>query len=212
MDVGPLIFADIADNPGGGASGNTIWLLQAVLGAGLVGGVFAPFVDRDLVSRATEVGVGGEFLATFNERADSAFSQRLSAPATVLWAGNGDYDCQHGVYAGSRVPLGPSCVLEIAGNTVIVISVSQQLLGEDFITHFGVDASSARFIVAKSRGHFRAGFSHLVSPDQIFEVDTPGLTTADLSNMPWKHLSRPIAPLDPVDSYQPEILIFEPRG
>ncbi|MEM1110275.1 MAG: M81 family metallopeptidase [Pseudomonadota bacterium] len=207
----PLIFADIADNPGGGATGDTTWILEAFLSAGVEGGVFAPFIDGNLVKQAQHIGVGGEFLARFNEHKATEFSRALSVPARVLWLGNGDYDCRYGVYAGSRVPLGESCVLELGGNVVIVISAAQQLIGEDFITHFGVDAAAARFIVAKSRGHFRAGFAHMVASEQIFEVDTLGLTTANLAKVPWQDLSRPILPLDPIPSFRPSVEVFGRR-
>ncbi|MEM8942456.1 MAG: M81 family metallopeptidase [Pseudomonadota bacterium] len=208
---GPVVFADIADNPGGGATGNTTWLLKAFLDAGVTGGVFAPFIDNDLVATAMQVGMGGEFLARFNATSESVFSRRLDAPAKVRWLGIGDYDSRYGVYAGSRVPLGECCVLEVGGNLVVVTSVQQQLLGADFISHFGIDVAAARFIVAKSRGHFRAGFAHMVDSRRIFEVDTPGLTTATLSDVPWRSLTRPIAPLDEIESWEPELRIVRPR-
>ncbi|MED5474164.1 MAG: microcystinase MlrC family protease, partial [Pseudomonadota bacterium] len=56
--------------------------------------------------------------------------------------------------------------------------------------------SSFGSIVVKSRGHFRAGFSHLFSDEQIIEVDVPGLTSPNLSNFNWKYLPRPVYPLD----------------
>ena len=208
----PIIFADIADNPGGGGTGNTVWLLQAFCAAGVTDTIFAPFIDADLVAQAQAAGVGQRFMATFNRSAPSDFARLWQHEATVLWLGIGDYDCQHGVYAGSRVPLGASCVLSVAGNTVIVISAKQQLLGEDFITHFGVDVSAAKFIVGKSRGHFRAGFQHRVPPEHMFEVDSPGLTTADLRQVSWRNISRPILPLDDHFDYVPEVTVYPPRS
>lgn len=193
---GLLIFADIADNPGGGASGKTTYILDAFLSAGIKGGIFAPFVDGALASEAERVGVGNSFTAIFNARPTDRFTRRLACEAKVLWCGNGDYQSRYGVYSGSRVPLGTSCVLEIGGNRVIVISARQQLLGEDFISRFGIDVRQARFVVAKSRGHFRAGFAHVVQDKNIYEVDATGLTTARLAEVPWQHISRPIAPLD----------------
>ncbi|MEM9316465.1 MAG: M81 family metallopeptidase [Pseudomonadota bacterium] len=211
-DEGPRIFADIADNPGGGATGDTTWLLDAFLRAELDGGVFAPFIDVHVVQAANEVGVGGEFIARFNENKATRFSRPLSTPAKVLWLGDGDYESRYGVYAGSRVPLGPSCVLDIRGNSVIVISACQQLLGEDFISHFGVDVRAARFVVGKSRGHFRAGFAHLIKDERIHEVDSLGLTTARLDAVPWKHIARPIAPLDADLNYRPHVTVYERRS
>ena len=216
MSVGPgkepLFFADIADNPGGGATGDTTWLLEAFIDAGLSGGIFAPFIDGGVLAAATEIGVGGSYIAHFNATGATDFSRPLSVPARVVWLGDGDYDSRYGVYAGSRVPLGRSCVLEIAGNFIIVISACQQLLGEDFISHFGLDARSSRFIVGKSRGHFRAGFAHLIHDDSIYEVDTLGLTTANLCTVPWQSIRRPILPLDSHTVYDPSLRVFEPRA
>jgi microcystin degradation protein MlrC len=51
-------------------------------------------------------------------------------------------------------------------------------------------------VVVKSRGHFRAGFEPWFPPENVYEVDTPGLTSPVLSRFTWKHLPRPVYPLD----------------
>ena len=60
----------------------------------------------------------------------------------------------------------------------------------------GLDARFFSTEVVRTRGHFRAGFSHLSSDDQIIEVDVPALTSPNLSNFKWSHLPRPVYPLD----------------
>ena len=67
---------------------------------------------------------------------------------------------------------------------------------------YGIDIGAARCVVVKSRGHFRAGFDEYFAPDQVFEVDTPGLTSPILANFPWKRLPRPVFPLDPDARWQ----------
>jgi microcystin degradation protein MlrC len=62
---------------------------------------------------------------------------------------------------------------------------------------FGLRIADARSVVVKSRGHFRAAFDLLFSDDRIVEVDVPGLTTPILSRVPYRHVPRPIYPLDP---------------
>ena len=57
--------------------------------------------------------------------------------------------------------------------------------------------SDARIIVVKSRGHFRAGFYPWFDPEQVYEIDTPGLTAPVLERFQWKGLPRPVYPLDP---------------
>ncbi len=192
----PLIFADVADNPGGGGTGNTMWLLKSfyeadVKGA-LIGIIHAPEVVADAV-RATE---GQTFIARFNKSLISQYAEPFNVEATVTLIKQGDYLSTTGVYQGSVVPLGMSCVLTIKGLTVIVVSTRQQVFGADCFAHFGLDVTTASSIVVKSRGHFRAGFKGLVPDKNIFEVDAPGLATPNLSSVPWQGLTRPIYPLD----------------
>ena len=89
-----------------------------------------------------------------------------------------------------------TAVFDLDGIKIICISKRQQCRSSDFITAFGLDASSFNSVVEKSRGHFRAGFNHLFSDDQIIEMDVPGLTSANLPNFKWSHLPRPFNPLD----------------
>jgi microcystin degradation protein MlrC len=56
--------------------------------------------------------------------------------------------------------------------------------------------------VVKSRGHFRAGFDDIFADEHILEVDGPGLATPVLTRVPWRHVPRPIWPLDPDMSWR----------
>jgi len=60
----------------------------------------------------------------------------------------------------------------------------------------GLDIARARVVVVKSRGHFRGGFDEFFAPEQIVEVDLPGLTSPVLNRFDWKRLPRPVIPLD----------------
>ncbi|HET6316311.1 MAG TPA: MlrC C-terminal domain-containing protein, partial [Chloroflexota bacterium] len=58
----------------------------------------------------------------------------------------------------------------------------------------GITPEAQRVIVVKSAVAFRGAYQPIAS--EIVEVDTPGLVAADLSRFPYRHLSRPIFPLD----------------
>ena len=102
----------------------------------------------------------------------------------------------HGMVADTTADTGKTAVLNLDGIKIICISKRRQCRSSDFMTAFGLDASSFSSVVVKFRGHFRAGFNHLFSDDQIIEVDVPGLTSPNLSNFKWSHLPRPVYPLD----------------
>ena len=81
--------------------------------------------------------------------------------------------------------------------SVIVISNRHQTADQVFFEAFGLEISDARIVVVKSRGHFRAGFYPWFDPEQVYEIDTPGLTAPVLERFQWKGLPRPVYPLDP---------------
>lgn len=202
-DIAPLILADVADNPGGGGRGNTTWLLAALHQAHVRGVFVGVFYDPPLVDEAARCGVGGELVARFNRSETSEFSRPFSVHARVRAVTDGRFAGRHGTMAGVPVNLGKSCLLQLGGIHVAAISIRQQIFEPEVFAHFGLDPAGARSFVLKSRGHFRAGFAHLVRSERIFEVDCLGLTTPNLSSVAWQGLRRPVYPLDPDAQWLP---------
>jgi microcystin degradation protein MlrC len=196
--IPPVILADSADNPGGGGRGNTAWLMRALHEAAVPDVVLGVFVDPDLAREAHAAGVGAHLSAVFN-RVESEFSKRMEAGAVVEALTDGSAVGRRGVSAGRRFDLGPSALLRLDGSgmRVVVGSLRRQLAEPVMLEMHGIDIAAARCVVVKSRGHFRAGFDEFFLTHQVFEVDTPGLTSPVLANFNWKRLPRPVFPLDP---------------
>jgi microcystin degradation protein MlrC len=192
----PIIIADVADNPGGGGGGNTTWLLEALRAAGATRVLLGVFIDGRLASEAHERGVGARFNAVFNAEAESAMAKRLEAPATVAALHDGHFVGRRGLYAGSTVALGPTALLDLDGISVVVASRRKQCADPVFFEALGLDIARARAVVVKSRGHFRAGFDEFFEPDQVIEVDCPGLVTPMLNRLGLRNIPRPVVPLD----------------
>src|SRR5260370_813689 len=118
------------------------------------------------------------------------------APARVAARRDGDSIGRRGIYAGTRLALGPCAALAIGGITVVVVSHRVQCADPVFFEMMGLDVAAARSVAVKSRGHFRGGFDEFFGPEQIVEVDLPGLTSPILSRFEWTRLPRPVIPLD----------------
>jgi microcystin degradation protein MlrC len=198
-----LLFCDPADNPGGGGRGNTTYILKAFAEAGVENCIFAVFNDPALVERATAAGVGARFKATFNSEETNEFSLPFEADVAVERLSDSEFEGTLGMAKDRTIQIGRSCLLRLGGIQIIVISIRQQCLSNDFLEHFGLDAAAARVTVVKSRGHFRAGFQHIFPPDRIIEADVPGLSSNNLLTFPWKHLPRPVYPMDPETTWEP---------
>jgi microcystin degradation protein MlrC len=198
-----LAFADVADNPGGGGRGNTTFLLRAFYEAGVSDALLGVFYDPDLAAEAHRHGLGARFEARFNRSETTRFSEPYTAPATVTGLTDGRCVGRRGIYAGLRLELGPCAALQVGGVTVVVISHRVQCADPIFFEMMGLDIGRARSVVVKSRGHFRGGFDKFFGPEQIIEVDLPGLTSPMLNRFEWKRLPRPIIPLDDNVEWRP---------
>jgi len=194
----PMLFADVADNPGGGARGNTAWLLKAFHASGLSGVVLGVFVDPVLAARAHQMGEGAEFDAVFNSAEASPFSEQYRARVLVRALHGGEMVGRRGILKGREFSIGPAALLEFVdtGMRVAVGSLRRQLCDPVMLESLGVDIAAARVVIVKSRGHYRAGFDEFFPDDRIVDVDSPGLTTPNLAKVPFKRLPRPVWPLD----------------
>jgi microcystin degradation protein MlrC len=191
-----LAFADVADNPGGGGRGNTMYLLRAFAEAGVEGALFGIIYDPDLAAEAHGHGPHYHFTAAFNRSETTNFSEPWSVPARVAALTDGNCIGRRGIYAGLRLALGPCAALAIGGITVVVVSHRVQCADPVFFEMMGLDLRKARAVAVKSRGHFRGGFDEFFRPEQIVEVDLPGLTSPMLGRFEWTRLPRPVIPLD----------------
>ncbi|TCM64543.1 M81 family metallopeptidase [Rhizobium sp. BK068] len=195
-DALPVALADVADNPGGGANGNTTWILEALVKAGAKGAVLGIFNDAALAQEALHLGEGARFRAIFNRVEPDRFSRRFEADATVVKIRDGDCVGRRGFYANRRLNLGTTVLLDLGGVKVVVISIRTQCADPVFLEMMGIDIAKQRSVVVKSRGHFRAGFDEFFAFDQVIEVDAPGLSSPILSRFDFKFLPRPVFPVD----------------
>ncbi len=199
----PIILADVADNPGGGGRGNTTYLLRALKAARAQGVYFGVFNDAALAAQAHALGEGAIFNASFNTQEHQEFSLPFDCEAKVVKLSDGQFVGRRGVLRNVSADMGPSALLDLGGILIVVISIRCQCMDPRQFEMFGLDIAQARTVVVKSRGHFRGGFDEFFKPEQIYEVDCPGLTSPVLANFTWTKLPRPVYPLDEETGWTP---------
>lgn len=196
----PVIFSDAGDNPGGGGTGRTTELLSVLIEAAAENVLYGSFYDEALAKEAHQLGVGASFTARFNRSAGAdAWEQwdtPLSVEASVIALHQGDVTGRLGLLAGRRLKLGHCALLAIGGVKVVIISDRTQTADPILFEMFGLDIGAAHTVVVKSRGHFRAGFLPWFAAEQVFEIDTQGLTSPVLERWPLTRVPRPSFPLD----------------
>jgi microcystin degradation protein MlrC len=96
---------------------------------------------------------------------------------------------------GARVSYGRMARLVIKDVDALVSSVRAQVLDPEVFLLHGIDVQRYKVVALKSSQHFRAGFESIAA--HILTADPPGLTTTDLSVLPYTRIRRPMWPLDP---------------
>ena len=191
---GPIVLADIGDNPGGGTPEDGTIVLKALLEEGLTGGVVALIWDPAAVVKASEAGVGNMVEVSLGGHTDELHGGPLDLKGRVRTLSEGKYIVKGPMGTGSESDMGATAVLDIGGNDVIVTTKRLQPLDLNLYRSLGIEPTDKRFIVVKSSVHFRA--AHEPIAKEIIELDTPGLTSPRLAGFGFKRIRRPIFPLD----------------
>lgn len=191
---GVVIFADGSDNPGGGAPCDGTIALQAMIDAEFDGGVVGVMYDPETVAQAHAAGVGCEVDAVIGGKVDDRHGAPVVARAHVRALTDGRFVHRGPMMQDLRGEMGRTAVLVVGGVEIVVSEYRRQTVDAEMLRSVGITPEHRRLIVVKSAVHFRADFGRLATT--IFDADTPGIHRPDFSNYDYRHVRRPIFPLD----------------
>jgi microcystin degradation protein MlrC len=193
------VINEMSDNPGGAAPGDGTHLLRAMLDAGLAESAFGTVYKTEVAEEAHKAGAGATLRVRLGGKHDRLHGDPLDLTVYVKSLTDGQFRLSTPMGQGSPVNLGKMARLACGGVDIVVASKRTQVLDpEPFLLH-GIDVARCRIVGLKSSAHFRAGFAAVAK--HIVTADPPGITTANLANLPYRTLRRPIYPLDEETSY-----------
>lgn len=199
LDGGPVVLVDHGDNCGAGGPTDQMSVLAEVMRQGLDDVVAGPFWDPSAVAQMIEAGVGQQVTLAVGGRTDMPALQIKGQPlmltGRVKCITDGNYQVTGPMFTGVRLSLGRVAVLDVGGVLVMVCEKPQEPFDTGVFTHAGIDLARKKYILIKSRQHFRAGFGPIAR--HIVLVAGPGVCSSDYSVFPFKNLRRPIYPLEP---------------
>jgi microcystin degradation protein MlrC len=192
---GPLIIADYADNPGGGAYGDGTNLLRAMLAADVANSCFGPIVDGEAVLQLQRHQIGDTVTIAIGGRIDPRIGGGpLTVTGTLRLLSDGDYVGDGPMIGGLKRSWGPVAVLTVGGTDVLLVTIRSQMLDLQQFRAFGIDPAAKAVVALKSMQHFRAAFEPIAN--RVIVCDSGALCTPDLTKLPYKNVPRPIFPLD----------------
>ena len=193
----PVVLNETSDNPGAGTPGDGTYLLRAILEEMPDKACFAFINDPETAQAAHEAGVGSRIEVSIGGKTDSLHGEPLQAEAYVKCLTDGKFIQSSPMWQGLEVDLGSSARLQIRGVEVVVCSMNAQVLDEQVFLLHGIDVGQYEVVGLKSSQHFRAAFEDIA--ERIITVDSPGLSTFDLTTYEYERLPRPTYPLDEVE-------------
>jgi microcystin degradation protein MlrC len=193
---GPLIIADYADNPGGGAYGDSTALLDALFKAGITSVCFGPMVDPAVAAYLHQHREGETVIVDLGGKTEPKFGGGpLTVTGNILQLSDGVSVGDGPMMCGQELHFGKTGVLHVDGIDILVVSEAIQMYDQQQFRAFGIDPTSKTIVAVKSMQHFRAAFEPMA--DKVIVCDSGALCTTDATKLPYQKVPRPIFPLDP---------------
>ena len=161
FEGGPVILLDHADNCGSGATQDVMTAVEATMRAGLEDVIVGAVWDPEAVATMREAGVGAEVEIDLGGRTDMPSigepGRPLRVAGTVRVLTDGRWTVRGPMYTGVRVDMGPSAVLDTGAMQIVVVSHHHEPWDLGVFTSMGIQPQHHRYILLKSRIHYRAG-------------------------------------------------------
>lgn len=197
---GPVVLLDHCDNVASGGTMDTTEVLAEVMRQGLENVLFYSIHDPESVARAIAAGIGAQVTLEVGGKMPMPSIGVASRPVRVTGRvkriTDGVYRLRGPMGAGAVVNNGPTVVVDTGSIELVVMSLYQEPFDINCFYSVGVDPLQKRFVVIKSRVHWRAGLGELAR--QVVECDGIGVTTSDYGLLRFSRVRRPVYPLDPV--------------
>jgi microcystin degradation protein MlrC len=192
FDGGPVVIADGADNPGGGAASDSTFFLRRLIERGITNAAVGPVWDPMAVRIAFEAGAGAKLRLRIGGKISPLSGEPLDLECTVKALRP---EMMMTGLAG-MMPLGDCALIEANGVEIVLITLRNQALSTDLFTQLGCDLAQKKIVVVKSSQHFYASFSKIAK--HVIYGDAPGAVTSDLKTLPYRKIRRPKWPLDAI--------------
>ena len=199
---GRVLLLDMGDNVGGGAPGCGTILLWHLHRRSL-GPSFVCLHDPVSQEEARAAGVGAWRTLRLGGEPDGLHGDPLEEECEVISLHEGHFQDRAATHGGfTDYDQGPTAVVRTRrGITVLLTTRRMPPFSLEQLRSCGLDPKSFRLLVAKGVIAPQAAYGPVV--DHILPVNTPGVTCADMTLLPFHHRRRPMFPFEPHTAWPP---------
>ena len=190
----PVILADAADSPNGGAVGDSpvVAMRLTERGSKLRTGMFV--VDPLAVKKAFEVGVGNSSEFAIGAGYTLGMPGPFKAVGRVCSLHDGTFVAEGPAMRGVPGSMGLSAVINFGTIDILVTEKCAMSGDPQLFRHFGIEPTMYDLIVVKANTSFREPYSKFAG--YICYADTPGAGASNLKLFEWKNIPVGMYPFD----------------
>ncbi|SEK28687.1 M81 family metallopeptidase [Pacificibacter marinus] len=163
---GPVVLADMWDNPGGGTAGDATVILHELIAQGATDVAIGTIWDPIAVKLCMAAGEGAVIPLRFGSKSAPMTGDPVDALVKIITVSE---DAAM-VFGESVVPFGPAVRIALLdgdgvdiGIEVILNTVRAQSYDPSLFTALGIDPLAQKILVIKSTNHFYAAFAPIAS-------------------------------------------------
>lgn len=194
IEGGPILLVETADCCGGGAAGDSVATLKALLVADIREQALVPVVDPLIASLCHATGIGSRLRIQLGHRVDPRWGSPAEVSGEVMRLTDGKFRYSGGIWDGQLGDMGPTAVFRVGSLDVMIASHPTYDWNDEQFQSVGLDARQAKFVVVKNPMNFQMAYGSFAKA--AFILDTPGPTPATLKHVQFRRLQRPYFRLD----------------
>ena len=194
VEGGPVLLVETADCCGGGAAGDSVASLTALLQIAGEEASLVPVVDPEAAAACHRAGVGATVSLQLGHKQDPRWGESLAVTGRVERLSDGRFRYGGGIFEGVEGEMGPSAVLVVGGIQILITTFATYDWRDEQFLAVGLDPAAAKFVVAKNPMNYRMAYGDFAAA--VYVLATPGPTPATVRYVHFENLARPYFPLD----------------
>lgn len=187
--AGPVVIADVWDNPGGGTAGDATVLLAELLAQGVKDTAVGTIWDPMAVQICMAAGEGAEIQLRFGAKSAPGTGNPIDGIVKIVkLVRNAEMR-----FGESYAPFGDAAHIHLDGIDIILNSTRAQSFDPSLFSVMGIDPTSKKVLVIKSTNHFYASFARIAAEILYCSAGTPYPNNP--ARTPYRRAPRDIWPM-----------------
>lgn len=197
---GPILLLDHSDNVMSGGTCDTMDVLQAALKAQLSSILVGPICDPQAVQRLWKMRPTDVVSAEIGNRiplAQQGVNKKpIQLTGVVRAKSDGEFTVSGPIYTGAKVSMGRTVLFDTLDALIVISERRMEPYDMGIFKCVGMDPSRYDYLLLKSRMYARPVFGAIARGLVECDADQGGPTSSNYALFPFKHIRRPVYPLD----------------